>query len=258
MSKREELVILARLSEQAERYEDMMKGMKELAMLGEPLSSEERNLFSVAYKNVVGARRSAWRVLVSIKQREEDRAGAGSEAKEKSHDHERKAKQADEYINLISKEIGDICKEVVDLVDNYLLKQIEDDNESKTFYLKMKGDYYRYVAEVQDSEEQTENSEKAGEAYEAAYKICRESMEAAHPIRLGLALNYSVFYYEIKVQHEAACEIAKKAFDEALGVMQGKPDEKFKDSSLIMQLLRDNLSLWTASESEEDNDQQMA
>lgn len=248
---KDDLVIMAKLSEQAERYDDMMREMRELAKLKEPLSSEERNLFSVAYKNVVGARRSAWRVLVSIKQREEERG---------TDESKKRAGQAEDYINKISAEIQDICQEVVGLVDDYLLPSItqEDDYESKTFYLKMKGDYFRYVAEVLDSDTQTKNSDSAKEAYDSAYKICKDYMDPAHPIRLGLALNYSVFFYEIKVEHETACKIAREAFDDAISQMDKNPDDKkYKDSSLIMQLLRDNLSLWTASEEEDDNDQQM-
>lgn len=246
---KEDLVTMAKLSEQAERYDDMMKQMKELAQLREPLSSEERNLFSVAYKNVVGARRSAWRVLVSIKQREDERA---------SDESKKRAKQADDYINKISEEIRDICNEVVELVNDCLLPSVKDDGdmESKTFYLKMKGDYYRYVAEVIDSDSDIDNSENANEAYKDAYEICKGHMDAAHPIRLGLALNYSVFFYEIKTQHQKACEIAKEAFDDAIKQMDENPDDKkYKDSTLIMQLLRDNLSLWTASEADDDDDQ---
>ncbi|XP_039254708.1 14-3-3 protein gamma-like [Styela clava] len=243
-SSKEDLVIMARLSEQAERYDDMMKQMKELAKLGDPLSSEERNLFSVAYKNVVGARRSAWRVLTSIRQREEER---GSD--------EMKITQAAEYIKQIASEIEGICAEVVELVDQYLLKSIKDkeDHESVTFYLKMKGDYYRYVAEVLDTDEQKTNSDSALGAYEEAYKICKEQMHAAHPIRLGLALNFSVFFYEIQADPERAQAIAKEAFDEAMKVIENSEtdDKKVKDSTLIMQLLRDNLSLWSASEQED-------
>lgn len=239
---------MAKLSEQAERYDDMMKQMKDLAKLGDALSSEERNLFSVAYKNVVGARRSAWRVLVSIKQREEERGTEESSSR---------TQQAEEYIKKISSEIEAICEEVVELVDEHLLKSIKDENdfESQTFYLKMKGDYYRYVAEVMEGTSNEANAKKAMGAYDEAYELCKANMDPAHPIRLGLALNYSVFYYEIKVQHSKAMQIAKEAFELAMDQMDSKPDEKkYKDSSLILQLLRDNLSLWAASEEDEDTD----
>ena len=69
MVDREQLVQKARLAEQAERYDDMAAAMKNVTELNEPLSNEERNLLSVAYKNVVGARRSSWRVISSIEQK---------------------------------------------------------------------------------------------------------------------------------------------------------------------------------------------
>ncbi|KAF9138431.1 14-3-3 protein, partial [Mortierella sp. GBA39] len=56
---REDHVYLAKLAEQAERYEEMVKNMKDVASVGKELSVEERNLLSVAYKNVIGARRAS-------------------------------------------------------------------------------------------------------------------------------------------------------------------------------------------------------
>ena len=89
-----------------------------------------RNLLSVAYKNVVGARRSSWRVISSIEQKTE-----GSE---------RKQQMAKEYREKIEKELREICGDVLSLLDKYLIPKASN-AESKVFYLKMKGDYYRYV-----------------------------------------------------------------------------------------------------------------
>merc|ERR1711907_215976 len=68
------------------------------------------------------------------------------------------------------------------------------------------------------------------------------------PIRLGLALNYSVFHYEIQNAPEEACALAKKAFDDAIAELDTLSEESYKDSTLIMQLLRDNLTLWTSDQ----------
>ena len=65
-------------------------------------------------------------------------------------------------------------------------------------------------------------------------------------IRLGLALNFSVFYYEILNSAERACRLAKAAFDDAIAELDTLSEESYKDSTLIMQLLRDNLTLWTS------------
>ena len=71
-----------------------------------------------------------------------------------------------------------------------------------------------------------------------------------HPIRLGLALNYSVFLYEVQGSSTEACELAKKAFDDAIAELDTLDEESYKDSTLIMQLLRDNLTLWTSEDNE--------
>ncbi|CAO2604931.1 14-3-3 protein theta [Lemmus lemmus] len=144
--------------------------MKAVTEQGAELSNEERNLLSVAYKNVVGGRRSAWRVISSIEQ-------------------------------------------------------------SKVFYLKMKGDYFRYLAEVACGDDRKQTIDNSQGAYQEAFDISKKEMQPTHPIRLGLALNFSVFYYEIL------------AFDEAIAELDTLNEDSYKDSTLIMQLLRDNLTV---------------
>ncbi|PBC28635.1 14-3-3 protein zeta [Apis cerana cerana] len=393
---KEELVQRAKLAEQAERYDDMAAAMKAVTETGVELSNEERNLLSVAYKNVVGARRSSWRVISSIEQKTE-----GSE---------RKQQMAKEYREKVEKELREICYDVLGLLDKYLIPKASN-AESKVFYLKMKGDYYRYLAEVATGEtrndskrfekfqdcssysdilEQKNNSkalvefnairgrrqpegipgcvrnqqvkdaayppnqarsrpqllrfllrdpqlsrqglpagqtavvEDSQKAYQEAFDIAKSKMQPTHPIRLGLALNFSVFYYEIinspdkacqlakqisqkkfhleiyencnldfsvcvtavvedsqKAYQEAfdiakskmqpthpirlglalnfsvfyyeiinsparACHLAKQAFDDAIAELDTLNEDSYKDSTLIMQLLRDNLTLWTS------------
>lgn len=232
--RRTELFTLAKLAEQAERYEDMVKKMKELTELGgDPLNEDERNLLSVAYKNVVGARRSAWRIIKGI---EEKASEKGEEPKKTI---------ASEYLQQIEKELGEKCNEVLKLIDEHLLDQ-SSQAEAKVFYRKMKGDYYRYLVEVSDDATRKERAAKSFEAYQDAFKIAQEEMDTTHPIRLGLALNFSVFYYEIQNDPGKACELAKTAFDDAISQLDSVKEESYKDSTLIMQLLRDNLTLWTS------------
>jgi len=85
-------------------------------------------------------------------------------------------------------------------------------------------------------------------------QIAQEKLEPTHPIRLGLALNYSVCYYEILKDKKKACELAKKAFDDAISKLDKLNESSYKDSTLIMQLLRDNLTLWTSDSQEGDGD----
>lgn len=245
MKTREELVLEAKLAEQAERYDDMVKSMKSVVENAEgDLSDEERNLLSVAYKNVVGARRSAWRIVHSLEVKTED-----SSKKDLTKSYRKK----------VEEELNEQCKEVLELIDNHLMSKMADSGdakqrEAKVFYLKMKGDYYRYLVEIEidGSEARKENADKSSAAYEEAVEEATQ-LSTTHPIRLGLALNYSVFYYEIMNNATKACATAKKAFDDAIAELDGIKEESYKDSTLIMQLLRDNLTLWT-SETDQDED----
>jgi len=241
MSDKAECVARARLAEQAERYDDMAEFMKCATEYGSDLTNEERNLLSVAYKNVVGARRSSWRVISSIEQKT-----AGEEASRKA--------MLSNYREKIEKELDDICKTVLKLLDEHLVPAcnasgLDEAKEGKVFYLKMKGDYYRYLAEVAVSSQKPDKDEitKASEeAYQEAFDTSTKAMAPTHPIRLGLALNYSVFHYEIFNNPERACQLAKQAFDDAIAELDNLSEDSYKDSTLIMQLLRDNLTLWTS------------
>lgn len=108
----------------------------------------------------------------------------------------------------------------------------------------MKGDYFRYLAEVATGEDKEAIINNSQEAYQKALEISYNEMQPTHPIRLGLALNFSVFYYEIVNSPEKACQLAKTAFDEAIAMLDSLNSDSYKDSTLIMQLLRDNLTLW--------------
>jgi len=268
VSKEEEgdkkLLQLARLAEAAERYPDMCTFMKKLVQHksskenGKTLEVEERNLLSVAYKNVVGSKRSSWRTLQS---------GTFTEVPEE---------MVKKYKEIVEDELKDICRDVILLLgpdlagtqeslkvaadeaakkvimdkisDESLLKICAGDDESKrdhetyVFYLKMVGDYCRYLAEINDDIAKAYTDHY----YNKAYEVAEGSLPETHPTRLGLALNYSVCYYEILKKPDKACKLAKEAFDGAIEKLDTLNDESYKDSTLIMQLLRDNLTLWTS------------
>ncbi|XP_019185845.1 PREDICTED: 14-3-3 protein 1 [Ipomoea nil] len=234
---REQSVYMAKLAEQAERYEEMAKFMDGLvissATSGFELTVEERNLLSVAYKNVIGSQRAAWRIVSSIEQKEEGR---------KNDDHVVLVK---DYRSKVESELSAVCAGILKLLDQYLIPSASAP-ESKVFYLKMKGDYHRYLAEFKIGNERKEAAEETMLAYKAAQDIAAADLAPTHPIRLGLALNFSVFYYEILNASEKACSMAKQAFEEAIAELDTLGEESYKDSTLIMQLLRDNLTLWTS------------
>ncbi|XP_031281915.1 14-3-3 protein 9-like [Pistacia vera] len=230
---RENYVYIAKLAEQAERYEDMVDAMKKVANLDVELTVEERNLLSVGYKNVIGARRASWRILSSIEQKEETKG------------NDQNVKIIKGYRQKVESELSNICTDIMTVIDEHLIPSCTG-GESTVFYYKMKGDYYRYLAEFKGSEERKEVAEQSKKAYQTASTTAEAELSPTHPIRLGLALNYSVFYYEIMNAPERACLLAKQAFDEAIAELDTLSEESYKDSTLIMQLLRDNLTLWTS------------
>jgi 14-3-3 protein epsilon len=233
MADREDSTYQAKLAEQAERYDEMVDSMKKVAKQDTDLTVEERNLLSVAYKNVIGARRASWRIVSSLEQKEEGKAS------------EEKQSITRDYRKQIEKELNDICADVLDVIDKHLIPNAST-GESKVFYHKMKGDYHRYLAEFATGNERKEAAENSLVAYKAATDTALVDLQPTHPIRLGLALNYSVFYYEILNSSERACRLAKQAFDDAIAELDTLSEESYKDSTLIMQLLRDNLTLWTS------------
>ncbi|ONI16767.1 hypothetical protein PRUPE_3G121100 [Prunus persica] len=242
-TERENFVYLAKLSEQAERYDEMVDAMKKVANLDVELTVEERNLLSVGYKNVVGSRRASWRILSSIEQKEEAKG------------NENHVKQLKEYRQKVESELSTICGDIMTVIDEHLIPSATV-GESTVFYYKMKGDYYRYLAEFKSGDDKKEAAEQSKKAYESATIAAEGELPTTHPIRLGLALNFSVFYYEIMNSPERACHLAKMAFDEAIAELDSLNEESYKDSTLIMQLLRDNLTLWTSDLPEDGEDSQ--
>jgi len=228
-------VYMAKLAEQAERYEEMVSYMKEYAQNQDTLGLEERNLLSVAYKNVVGARRASLRIIISIEQREKTKDG-----------QDWKVKAIQDYKKKVEQELSEICNDILELLESRLIQSAEA-AEPTVFYRKMQADYFRYLAEFAGEGPKQTFAQSAKKAYEEASTSATD-LNSTHPIRLGLALNYSVFLYEVDGNQEQACTLAKGAFDSAIAELDTLDEESYKDSTLIMQLLRDNLTLWTSAE----------
>ncbi|KAF2283905.1 hypothetical protein GH714_017092 [Hevea brasiliensis] len=165
---REQCVYMAKLAEQAERYEEMVQFMEKLVTSSTPgseLTVEERNLLSVAYKNVIGSLRAAWRIVSSIEQKEESR---------KNEEH---VALVEAYRSKVETELSAVCSGILRILESNLIPSA-------------------VAVESKD--------------------IALADLAPTHPIRLGLALNFSVFYYEILNSSEKACSMAKQAFEEAI------------------------------------------
>ncbi|KAJ6804789.1 14-3-3 protein 7-like isoform X1 [Iris pallida] len=151
---RESHVYLAKLSEQAERYDEMVEYMKNVAKLDLELTVEERNLLSVGYKNVIGARRASWRIMSSIEQKEESKG------------NEQNVRLIKGYRQKVEEELTKICNDILTIIDKHLIPS-SSSGESSVFYYKMKGDYYRYLAEFKSDQERKDAAEQSLKGYQA-------------------------------------------------------------------------------------------
>merc|ERR1711948_32798 len=152
-----------------------------------------------------------------------------------------------EYCKKVEAELQKICDTILGVLDSNLIPEAGN-GESKVFYQKMKADYYRYIAEFTDGDKKSKAAESARVAYAEAQAVAEKGLAVTHPIRLGLALNFSVFQYEVLQNPDEACKMARTAFEDAIAELDNVAEDSYKDSTLIMQLLRDNLTLWTSDD----------
>jgi len=230
----EEEIFMARVAEQAERFDDMVDFLNQVITKKDPkeFNNEERNLFSVGFKNQIGIKRTAIRTINAIR------------------DNPKYSKYGDalnEYKKKIEEELYTDCTKIIETVKSHCIST--SDQESKAFFQKMIGDYYRYVAENASEDKLPQLREGALEYYKHATETS-QNLNACNPIRLGLALNFSVFYFEVMQNHAQACELGEKALQEALDKIDECDEETFRDAKSIIELLKENLSLWKEEEQE--------
>ena len=229
----------AYLAGKANHYEDMASNMKTIVEMGNPLSPKERNYFTAAYKKMVDAQRDSCWINSTIEQKIDGSERSRQKAKEKRE-------TAEGYIRVI-------CTDVLGLIDTHLIPKATDP-ESKVFYFKMKGDYHRYLAEIAIGDSKKPLAIDAQNAYQQAYDIARtkigrcfisDQLQPTHPTRLGVALHFSGLYYEILNSPYKAYQLAHDAFDDAIAELDSMNGENYgMECTLIMQLLRNNLTEW--------------
>jgi hypothetical protein len=175
----EEHIFMARVAEQAERFEDMVDFLKPvLDSKGSTLNNDERNLLSVAFKSLISSKRAAWRTIAAIEQNPKYQKFGGALAT---------------YKNRIETALYADCEKIIDIVRTKVLSKSSEE-EPRAFFVKMVGDYYRYIAETAQGDKLEQVKNEALKAYDEANKV---TLPPCNPIKLGLALNFSVFYYEV-------------------------------------------------------------
>lgn len=224
----EEKIFMARVAEQAERFDDMVHYLTPvLEEKGSTVSNEYRNLLSVAFKNLINSKRTAIRTINAIEQNP-------------------KYTQFGPQLTAYKKKIEDLlfkdCDNIISLTKSKVLNNSKPiENEAKAFFVKLVGDYYRYIAESATGDRYEAVKQEALKAYTEANQI---SLPPCNSIRLGLALNFSVFYYEVMKDQKKACDLADSSLQAALEKIDDLGEEEFRDAKSIIELLKENLSLW--------------
>ena len=192
----EKNIFMARVAEQSERFRDMVDFLKPvLKDKGASLSNDERNLLSVAFKNLVSQQRTAIRTISAIEQNAK---------------YEKFKTAMENYKTKIENELYANCEEIIKLIRTEVLAK-DATPESKAFFLKMIGDYNRYISESAKDQRLASCKDDALKVYEEASVIAEKDLGACNSIRLGLALNFSVFHYEVMSNVKKACELGDKA-----------------------------------------------
>eukprot|EP01059_Diplonema_ambulator_P002196 TRINITY_DN11849_c0_g1_i1.p1 TRINITY_DN11849_c0_g1~~TRINITY_DN11849_c0_g1_i1.p1 ORF type:complete len:303 (+),score=78.48 TRINITY_DN11849_c0_g1_i1:52-960(+) len=223
--RRKGLIQGAKIADNAERYEDAMVFLQEAIRIDPKLNRMERDMLSTTFRQTVSRKRDAWKMVKNEVENGANDARAF----------------ITEYLGKIENEVKTICCEVIELVTE-LENHLEPTNSiDSLFYKKMKADYHRYHAEV---------SKDQGHI-DAARTLYTEGLAGAaalrptDPLALGIALNVSVFHNDILGDTTEAIRISKESFDNAICQLDTLDDENYKDATLIMQLLRDNITLWS-------------
>ncbi|XP_075247313.1 14-3-3 protein gamma-like isoform X2 [Convolutriloba macropyga] len=235
----------------------MRQAMKHFLERRKSLSNDERNLFVDAYKTIATNLRGQWRVAVGLyhtnntdtmAELSHNAEGRKVTVKEQERLFALRKNESRLMVSQIAKEMREICDEVIALITDYLIPSVIDQKlEDHVFYLKIRADYYRYIAETMEGEARKIFGEKAEHAYQEAYKKSI-SLTAYNPVRMGLLLNMAVFHFEIYGNQTRAVKIARDAYDKCVSNMGKVPDDMLKDVKIIQDLLRDNLMLWCYSE----------
>lgn len=257
-------VFLAKLNHSVGRFGVMLDCVKNIVGLGFPLTDEERNLLLIAYETLMAQQRSAWRVMKAqaadcqrVLDDEEEWGSYKAVADETKivSDHYR--------IHHIAKEFKAFCEDMAKVVRGIVIPVEERNlmarhrlaggsrtarpvNAALVYYKKLLADSYRYMGEMAEGKEELESAAEAAEGlYNAAKKNADSVFGPAHPVRLGVMLNMSIFYYDVMQKPDRACKIASIAFREGQAALDSVEDEsEAADASMVLLNLRDNMRLW--------------
>lgn len=237
---REELIYLAKLCERSERYEDAVGYICEFVKIKPILNSDERRCLSNCFKQHISNKRSSMRNFKEILRKESKPKG-----------NKINLAYVSELIEKLEEEENEIIAVLQSLIDDFLLPNSKKP-EAVVFYMCLKADFLRYKAEISRGEEYEVVTDLAEQIYNEAYMLSEEELAITSVVRLGVALNFSLFYYEHKGLIEEAIVIARNSFDEAIKAVDDLEPDKAKDYILLVQILKENSIFWQTEKNEEE------
>ena len=232
ISNKEEWIYLIKLCQRAGRYSDMCEYFSRYLDRGLEISSAERHLFSVAHHGRVTQMRTAYRIASNILSGQHEDASVGTAT-----------------LKTLEEDIRNLCERVLVEISSKIRPTCVSPDQ-RAYFLKLRGDFERYLAEVIKGPARALHSKNASELYVEASDISLCHLSPMDPVRLSLMLNFSIFYYEIYNEPERACIVAKAACDDAIdaGILSKKHSGADSEERLtIFNLIRSNLIKWTTN-----------
>ena len=232
---RERDIFMAQVLLHTDRIKDSIKFLKKAIDINPVLTIDERNVFNSAYKTLVSTPRKGLREIMLNEQNDEE-DNFSQECKNQIQNI--KTEVTDELINY--------CMDLINILDSKIIPATKE-IESKVFYYKLKGDYYRYICEVQSDDDREETVEKARESYETALSISKSQLEQYKPTALGLILNYTVFLFEIVKRYDDAISLAEETYRKCIPLLEQNSPRSQTEATTIATLLDNNVKLWKAT-----------
>ena len=233
---------LATILENAGKHEEAMKYMEEIAKSKKnDLSIEEINLLTISFNNQITKKLNQIKILNKVIAKDE-------------LTNSKYLKTDTNIRDIIQRDINDICNKMINLCDNYLLNKTEK-NETKILYLKLRGQYYRYLSDVLENEQQKDANKNAINSFNEAFELI-DNLSVTNPIRLGFILNYAIFQYEFLNDIDTAIKITKENFEIGINQLEKVNDNnEYQNASSILMLLKQNIDMWNNEKEKESQNQ---
>lgn len=238
-SKPDPTFLAAEVAFDAKRFSEAINLMTESVRSQPRITKDQRAKLSQCYHRAIARPREAVRLVNSQLATYEHHAGSGNIVA-----HFRAVKKDLEL------EIQTLCNSLIELIDMTLLP-VCDDAQATAFFLKLKADYTRYLAELNPSDETGISRTKA--AYEAAMNAVGNELRTADPVFLGLVLNFSVFQYEMLDMKDEAIERAESSYSEATRYLDELEEKEYAEATMVLALMRDNIAIWKEEKEELEN-----